>query len=353
MTVKQVVPKGKKRSSTTSTTTSAVPIAEEVVPVVEVDATPIADAIPISEVEATPIALPVSPGPLSQPETCRIVAPATLPEGATIQAVLDGVQFTARVPRGGVLQGEVFETLYPKKIRVVAPSSLNAGDRFEAEVEGIRFWATVPAGGVREGDIFEHIHPSVAPIQNPKHNNRYNKWRTGLCDCCNGVQRNNCGLCCMGTWCQCLLNAQLMQRMNLGVAGCPKGRPHRTNSYNVYWMHVGITITLIVLLFVTPIIQIYVVIEEMMAVLTLATFLWTTTLFVAMVCARKSMREHYNLEGVCCIDGDCVDDFCVTYWCACCSLIQMANHTHDPNVHSYNCCSSTGLDRSAPPCVVV
>lgn len=344
MTVKQVVPKKKKRTSTGTTTITAVPVAEEV------DATPIADAVPISDVEATPLALPVSPDPSSQPETCRIVAPATLPEGATIQAVLDGVQFTARVPPGGVLQGEAFETLYPKKIRVMAPSSLNAGDRFEAEVEGIRFFATVPAGGVRGGDIFEHLHPSVAPIQNPTYaRNRYNKWRTGLCDCCDGSQRNSCSLCCMALWCRLCLNAQLMQRMNLGIAGCPKGRAQRANSYNVYSMHVGITISLFVIFFVVAILQIYTAI----GLLFLAVMAWGTVLFISMVCARKSMREHYKLQGACCIDGDCVDDVCVTSWCACCSLIQMANHTHDPDIHPYNSCSTTGLDSYAPPCVVV
>merc|ERR1712232_88690 len=44
---------------------------------------------------------------------------------------------------------------------------------------------------------------------------------------------------------------------------------------------------------------------------------WCVFLFAAMVCTRKSMREHYKLPGACCIDGDCVDDCCVTYWCSC------------------------------------
>mmetsp|Transcript_7078 Transcript_7078/g.17277 ORF Transcript_7078/g.17277 Transcript_7078/m.17277 type:complete len:194 (+) Transcript_7078:249-830(+) len=144
-----------------------------------IEAIPRATAIPVSEREATPIATPEAPEINLQPETVRAIAPKTLPEGSTFLAVLDGIQFTATVPRGGVRLGETFETMYPKMIKVLAPASLNQGNRFEAEVDGIRFYATVPPGGVREGDFFEVLHPSVAPAETVA-------TRPDACqDCCN------------------------------------------------------------------------------------------------------------------------------------------------------------------------
>mmetsp|Transcript_7080 Transcript_7080/g.17281 ORF Transcript_7080/g.17281 Transcript_7080/m.17281 type:complete len:194 (+) Transcript_7080:249-830(+) len=144
-----------------------------------IEAIPRATAVTVSEPEATPIATPVAPEINLQPETVRVIAPATLVEGSTFQAVVDGIQFTATVPRGGVRMGETFETMYPQMIKVLSPGFLNQGDRFEAEVDGIRFYATAPPGGVREGDFFEVLHPSVAPAETVA-------TRPDACqDCCN------------------------------------------------------------------------------------------------------------------------------------------------------------------------
>ena len=153
MTVEQTVKKKKKVQKPNPNLTVTI-----------IEAIPRATAIPVSEREATPIATPVAPEINLQPETVRVIAPETLPEGSTFLAVLDGIQFTATVPRGGVRLGETFETMYPKMIKVLAPASLNQGDRFEAEVDGIRFYATAPPGGIREGDFFEVLHPSVSAV---------------------------------------------------------------------------------------------------------------------------------------------------------------------------------------------
>ena len=296
----------------------------------------------VSEPEATPIGTPFSPEVNLQPETVLVIAPATLAEGSTFQAVVDGIQFTASVPRGGVRLGETFETMYPKMIKVLAPAFLNQGDRIEAEVDGIRFYATVPPGGVREGDFFEVLHPSVAPqpvataaATTTDAGRNTHQWRTGLFDCCNTGQRDCCALCCMAFMCPWFLNAQIMQRMNLGFAGCPRGNAtHASNK--VCSLHVAIMVSPIALVIVGFFVNFLLV--PAICIL----YIYLPLSFVAMICVRKSMRSHYGIPGSCC------DDYCVTSCCGWCSLIQMANHTHDPKIHSYDCCSTTGLLADAP-----
>jgi len=57
---------------------------------------------------------------MSTPTTCKVVAPATLKEGATFEATVDGITFTATVPEGGVGEGDTFEVAYPSKSEVNA-----------------------------------------------------------------------------------------------------------------------------------------------------------------------------------------------------------------------------------------
>ena len=301
---------------------------------------PLAASIATSSIAtsiATPVTESVASAVVQPPTTVRVISPLTLPEGATFRAVVDGIEFLARVPPGGVREGETFETLYPKTVRVRAPATLATGDRFEAEVDGHRFLATVPVGGVRAGDVFETPQTPIAAV---------NRWRTGLCDCCDSSRRDCCLLCCVGTFCNIVLHAQIMQRMNLNVVGC---RRYNNNKPGTCPLLLSITAGLFGLLVLVVILQSAVG----MVLVYLSLLGWFFVLFVAMVCTRKSMRTAYDLPGACCTDCDCCDDCCVTYWCSCCSAIQMATHTHDPRIYPYECCSGTGLSPRAPPCGIV
>ena len=145
---------------------SAPPEYEYVLPVPLADehthAIPMVEATPLGEPLSSSIAMPVTEA-ITPPKTVRVMSPMTLPEGATFKAVVDGIEFNAKVPRGGVREGEIFETTYPRTIRVMAPETLSGLDCFEAVVDGVGFMATVPRGGVRAGEIFETLHPSVLP----------------------------------------------------------------------------------------------------------------------------------------------------------------------------------------------
>jgi Cys-rich protein (TIGR01571 family) len=312
--------------------------------------TPYATAIPATAT-ATPVATPS--------ETVGVVAPSTLPGGATFEAVVDGIQFTATVPMGGVVKGETFYVAFPPpasnfntsnntdRIWVKAPATLNTGDQFEAQVDGIRFMATVPEGGVREGALFETIHPAVAAQQNQQMVPT-GRWRNELCDCCNCNARDCLLLCCMGTFCNLVLRAQMMQRLGLTLSGC-RPSPSVTSIQRrnvcpiilivtviVYFLHVAAMSSQ------NPSVTLFMM---------LVSFGWSMFLLVALTCARASMRAKYQLPGTCCSNSGCLDDCCITYWCGCCSAIQMISHTHNASVYPYDCCSQTGLGRNAPEIV--
>lgn len=301
--------------------------------------------------------------------TIDVIAPATLPEGATFEAVVDGTQFTAVVPKGGVREGGSFVAEYPSvyssnsnntnRVMVMAPTSLNAGDKFEAKVDGITFLATVPEGGVREGDIFEAVYPtgnanpaypppqqltSQSQSQSPGTVPTGN-WRTELCDI------GDCTLCCMAFCCSCVVHAQVMQRLGLSLGGCPATNSGNAITNNqvcvkivttaaiVYTLYIGASV-----FFTNPDPN-----ADTSAVYSLVHLLFssvTVYFLVAFTCARMSMRARYQLPATCCNGG--LDDCCITYWCSCCSAIQMARHTHDGRFHPYDACSQTGLGPNAP-----
>ena len=97
------------------------------------------------------------------PASIEVLSHWTLQCGDTFKATVDGIQFFARVPQGGVQQGETFINVYPSFVKVRAPKCYNAGVTFEATHEDVRFLATVPVGGCQQGDMIETLHPSVAP----------------------------------------------------------------------------------------------------------------------------------------------------------------------------------------------
>lgn len=317
-------------------------------------------------------AVPVTAIPIDTPsETVGVVAPSTLPGGATFEAVVDGIQFTATVPMGGVVEGETFYVAFPPpttgnnygmnnnddesnisvratdRIWVKSPATLNAGDKFEAEVDGMRFMATVPEGGVREGALFETIHPAMATLQNQQMVPT-GRWRTELCDCCNCNSRDCCLLCCMGTFCNLVMRAQMMQRLGLNISGCqPSPSPTSIQNRNVCPMIVSIT----VIVYVLYVMALSLESPSVISLMVLVAFGWSMFLLVALTCARASMRTKYQLPETCCSDSGYLDDCCITYWCGCCSAIQMISHTHNASEYPYDCCSQTGLGRNAPEIV--
>ncbi len=237
-----------------------------------------------------------------------------------------------------------------KKVKVMAPATLAEGATFVAEVDGVQFTAQVPRGGVQKGEIFKTRMDETTIIvagSGPE-----GRWRTDLFDCCDNSTSDCCALCCMAFNFPFMISAQIIQRLNLTLGGCRKGgssaRPKKGMSACVLYPSVAGILLLLPLI----IIIVASAIRSLGWLITgyfmyFALFVWIAFIFVASVCTRKSMRELYKIPGSCCAD------FCVTYWCYPCVAIQMARHTHDPKKHPYNCCSITGLSPDAPQCDVV
>jgi len=76
--------------------------------------------------------------------------------------------------------------------------------------------------------------------------------------------------------------------------------------------------------------------------------IWGWYMLIVFTCARMNMRKQYNIEPICCCGDNCCDDCCSVYFCGCCSAIQMANHTHDPDKYEYNCTTRDGLNPEDP-----
>ncbi len=67
---------------------------------------------------------------------------------------------------------------------------------------------------------------------------------------------------------------------------------------------------------------------------------------------RSYMRQRYKIPSTLPTRvGERVDDFCMMLFCGCCSTIQMARHTHDDKDHPGHGCTTTGLQFDAPEIV--
>jgi Cys-rich protein (TIGR01571 family) len=228
-------------------------------------------------------------------------------------------------------------------VTVTAPVTLVEGATIEAMVDGISFMAVVPAGGVSEGEAFAVPYPSALSSGTNVHS-RSPTWRGDLCDCCRG----GCCMCFTAFMCPLIIHTQVMERLNLNLGGCrPRVGSNQRNRGGVVGT-LGIFFT-----FALPIVFLYALIIHFLntqfmqglAVVYIMFYAVIIFVFVALVCTRKAFRQTYNLPATCCDTGgdNCCDDCCVTYFCSPCSALQMANHSHDRKIHSYSLCSRTGL----------
>ena len=225
-------------------------------------------------------------------------------------------------------------------VKLIAPATLVSGATFEATVDGINFMATVPEGGVIEGEPFEVPYPSRSTLSRQVQAPR---WKVDLFDCCHG----GFGMCLLAFFCPMILFTQVMERLNLTLGGClPRVGSGQRRSGIVNTLGIFFTF---VLLIMTPYIGLMVSISEKFipGILVFYFLLYAVFIFylVAMICTRNSFRKTYNLPPICCSTGgnDCCDDCCITYFCGPCSALQMANHSFDPSIHSFLLCSRTGI----------
>jgi len=267
------------------------------------------------------------------------------------------------------------EDVQDQALSIVAPMDLPSGYQFDATVDGKKIEVVVPEGGVEEGDcIFIPLNAiyknETSDITNKKsviaikkensirlennfgkhsdHSNTKNgngngkrmmpvrKWRKELLSCFDVI-------------CSCLfwlsliptpsiVQGQLMQRLKLNFWGC-RAENYGNTCITVFifsLLTLSVEGIMLYLQFQTNNVIFNAIGSAFHVNAMLLTLYWSYKL-------RSILRFELDLPTSFVHSNECCDDCLVILCCNCCSLIQIARHTHDETVDKYYCCSRTGL----------
>lgn len=235
-----------------------------------------------------------------------------------------------------------------RTIRVAAPATLDAGFTFEATIENKSFLVVVPKGGVKEGQEFEVPYPDMQTSSidiNPDNDQEIQQqiqdnygvpkgaWRNSLCSCCDVSTQATFW---MSFFCTPIVYAQILTRLRL-TWKAEEGPPEETS---MTFNKVVITLCFVLASGAIP-------------------FLVYLLLLVGLVFfffvgfkLRRYMRSKYEIPtGILGRIHPNMDDGCCMCLCSCCSVIQMARHTHDDKEWPGSCCTTNGLEYGAPEIV--
>jgi Cys-rich protein (TIGR01571 family) len=256
-------------------------------------------------------------------------------------------------------------------VAVEAPADLEAGYTFEASYSGTRFNVLVPEGGVKKGQRIMLDVPLVAVAQTVSVTQPFSsgsivqdplalsiiptgRWREGFCDC---FEHGCCEpSCCLAYWCNGIALGQVMTRMKLTAAGEEASTPSKVaNTFAIVtsvWLIYSILVCVKSVLTRSEILFYYYDPSYLwnakrvaLTVISLISFLIGIYFLYIGTVTRMRMRKAFG------IPGNCLGDCCAFFWCRCCTVVQMARHTHDYDVHESSCCSKTGLRDDAPEVV--
>lgn len=240
-------------------------------------------------------------------EKVRVVAPATLAEGYSFEATVDGRVFVVMVPEGGVKEGQEFEVPYPVDAKLTMDESEDDEDMIDED---------------EEGEVSKEEDSNTVPR---------GQWRTTLCSCCDVVTQATFW---MSFFCSPIFLAQIMTRLKLSSRGRDEGPEEAAMTFNRVVMTLVVCLFFAYIPFVGPIVSI----------------LYCLYMLYVGVVTRKYMRKQYEIPPTRFI-GDYMDDGCCMVFCCCCSTIQMARHTHDDKEYPGLCCTTNGLEITAPSIV--
>jgi PLAC8 family len=305
----------------------------------------------------------------STPKTIRVVAPATLEQDFTFDVTLGGIHgnrpFTVTVPEGGVLEGEEFDIPYPSgdEYSEFEGDEERSGEDEDKKTEICRSESQAE-DAVTTGEFSE----TGAPMK---------RWRNHLLSCCDVLTQSTFWIALV---CSPVLIAQLVTRLHLTYWGVPPLKAHRVTTMTVLEDAVeeaSLSYNKIVLSFVAVL---------CFANLLPAVGLLVIVLYVVllMLCVgsniRRTMRQKYKLPYSLPFLQSCrrcfcrpvpkrgekppapkpddadgndgyVEDYVCMFFCGCCSLIQIARHTHNDKEYPGFCCTTTGLEVGAPKVV--
>lgn len=213
-----------------------------------------------------------------------------------------------------------------QEVSIIAPSDMEEGYQFDAQVDGKTFTVSVPRGGVRAGEEFTTVAPFAAEDEP-------NRFRFGLFEWWTGDSQ-----CVMGYFCSGCLLGQLLQRLKLSFYGVKTNDDQYENSCIIMTVAYGIALLLGFILVIAT------------GAGFMIMYIYLLYLVVVLTLTRLHMRNLYRIPGQ--MFGDTpLDDFCFSFWCTCCTLLQLTRHTHDGNVYNYRYDTKTGLPEGAPEVV--
>lgn len=258
----------------------------------------------------------------------QVIAPSTLEEGYTFDAVHDGYVFPVTVPQGGVKAGESFSVPF-----VPPPEDAVVETIFHAEAIPIATEVTpmLPTTSTNESaaTMYTITSSSTAPLGH---------WRDGLCDCC---APGCCHASCLNALCfRQILMGQVLVRMQLTWCGFPaKSRAqYKQTFHTLLWLTVG---------YWTMWIFFHCDDDHggnchgwRHGVLGTVRLLWSLYTIIVMSRLRKAVRERYQIPQTQCMG---CEDCCCAVFCSCCTMAQLARQTADYERQRAYCCTDTGL----------
>jgi len=330
------------------------------------------------------------------PVFIRVVAPANLQEGYTIDVLYDDHPYTIEIPRGGVREGQEFEAVIDPKQKYEPHNSDNSSGSRKVELEqlaeeeveedsrtedyhrkeeqsrssgndssyrrhqhkariydnGSDLTINDDSNEKEKTNVIKQVRTYTseedeenkkndAPEEIPENAIWYDEngtpiggWRNRLFGCCDVMTQSTFW---MGIFCTPVLMAQLITRLKLTWNG-REGPPEETSlSFNRLVLSLVFTMSV----FWIPI----------MGSVCLFVYYLVVIVYVGSH-VRSYMRRKYKIPSTlptrC---GDRIDDVCMMLFCGCCSSIQMARHTHDDKDYPGHGCTTTGLEFDAPEIV--
>lgn len=251
-------------------------------------------------------------------------------------------------------------------VEIVAPTSLREGYTVDAVYNGIPFKATVPPGGVEKGQTFVVPFSPDMMTETPVPNEFTGlssgddaplyQWKDGICDCCRlgVVHPSFLNACC----CPQILMAQVLTRMRMNWLGTPSVEGEWKKTFQRVLTIVVVYFTLSTI-FAPPAPDFTVdgkIIQNsppapvwLVIVSNLINGAFGLYTVIVLMKLRKAVRTRYHIPEQNCPG---MEDFCCSFWCTCCTVAQLARHTANYEDRRAIYCSKTGLPERAPVMIV-
>jgi Cys-rich protein (TIGR01571 family) len=217
----------------------------------------------------------------------------------------------------------------------------------------------------------------VVACGNRRHNNNIptGKWRDGLCDCfVHGICHPVLWLACC---CRPLALGQIMTRTGLTFTGVPvasqdsNSSAPRAASWSAFAVMAGILVVFVVIdyslalswfpyqkhMFATSDPYGNLVPPDYSQVPAWAwiarglnhavEFAFGIYMLIVLIRTRSHVRRMSGIPEHYCTGG--LEDCCCSFWCPCCTTLQIARHTADYSAHPAACCTETGLTAPCNP----